>query len=138
MAALVQREAGSTADMPKIARVFFNRIDKGMLLQSDATVAYGTGHTNTVWTTAAERADPNNLYNTYVHAGLPYGPIGNPGEDAIKAAIAPADGPWLYFVPINLQSGETVFSETLAQHNAAVAQLHAWCQASPENASYCD
>ncbi|MEO8528619.1 MAG: endolytic transglycosylase MltG [Pseudolysinimonas sp.] len=137
MAALVQREAGSSADMPKIARVFFNRIDQGMLLQSDATVAYGTGNTHTVWTTSAERADPNNLYNTYVHEGLPYGPIGNPGEDAIKAAIAPADGPWLYFVPINLQSGETVFSETLAQHEAAVAQLHAWCKASPENASYC-
>ncbi|MEO5533676.1 MAG: endolytic transglycosylase MltG [Pseudolysinimonas sp.] len=137
MAALVQREAGGTTDMPKIARVFYNRIDQGMLLQSDATVAYGTGNTHTVWTTPAERADPSNLYNTYVHEGLPYGPIGNPGEAAIKAAIAPADGLWLYFVPINLQSGETVFSETLAQHEAAVAQLKAWCKASPENATYC-
>ena len=139
MAALVQRESGPVlADMPKIARVFFNRLEQGMLFQSDATVSYGTGNpNNTVWTTNAERADAGNLYNTYVHPGLPYGPIGLPGEDAIKAAIAPADGPWLYFVPINLASGETVFSETNAQHEAAVNQLRAWCRASEENASYC-
>lgn len=137
MASLVQREAGSAADMPKIARVFYNRIDQGMLLESDATVAYGTGNTHTVWTTAEERQNPDNLYSTYVHPGLPYGPIGLPGEDAIRAALAPADGPWLFFVPINLATGETVFSETADQHQAAAEQLYAWCRASDENASYC-
>jgi UPF0755 protein len=138
MAALVQREAGSNEDMPKIARVFYNRIEQNMLLESDATVAYGTGNTHTVWTTAEERENPDNLYSTYVHPGLPYGPIGLPGEEAIKAAITPADGPWLFFVPINLQTGETVFSETAAQHEAAAQQLYAWCRASDENASYCE
>jgi UPF0755 protein len=139
MAALVQREAGPfPGDMAKIARVFYNRLDQNMNLESDATVAYGTGNTDTVWTTAAEREDPNNLYSTYVHPGLPYGPIGLPGEEAIRAAISPADGPWLFFVPINLKTGETVFSETAAQHEAAAQQLYAWCRASDENASYCE
>jgi UPF0755 protein len=138
MAALVQRESGPNPDDPaKIARVFYNRLDIGMNLESDATVAYGTGNLDTVWTTAAERENPDNLYSTYVHPGLPYGPIGLPGEAAIKAAIAPADGPWLFFVPINLQTGETVFSETASQHEAAAQQLYAWCRASDENASYC-
>ncbi|MFT4235197.1 MAG: endolytic transglycosylase MltG [Microbacterium sp.] len=138
MAALVQREAGNVEDMPKVARVFQNRLDQGMLLQSDATVAYGTGNTDTVWTTDAERADESNPYNTYVHEGLPIGPIGLPGEDAIKAAISPADGDWLYFVPVNLATGETVFSTTLAEHEAALAQLQAWCKESDENAAYCE
>jgi UPF0755 protein len=139
MAALVQRESGPNVDdMYKIARVFYNRIEQNMLLESDATVAYGTGNTHTVWTTAEERENPDNLYSTYVHPGLPYGPIGLPGEEAIKAAISPADGPWLFFVPINLQTGETVFSETAAQHEAAAQELYAWCRASDENASYCE
>jgi UPF0755 protein len=139
MAALVQREAGPfPGDMAKIARVFYNRLDRGMNFESDATVAYGTGNTDTVWTTEAERENPDNLYSTYVHPGLPYGPIGLPGEEAIQAAISPADGPWLFFVPINLKTGETVFSETAAQHEAAAQQLYAWCRASDENASYCE
>ena len=139
MASLVQRESGpNVEDMGKIARVFYNRLAQDMLFQSDATVAYGTGNTHTVWTTPEERADPNNLYNTYFHKGLPYGPIGLPGEDAIKAAITPTDGPWLFFVPINLATGETVFSETADQHEAAAQQLYAWCRASDENASYCE
>jgi UPF0755 protein len=139
MASLVQRESGpNVEDMGKIARVFYNRLEQDMLFQSDATVAYGTGNTHTVWTTPEERADPDNLYNTYFHKGLPYGPIGLPGEDAIRAAIAPTDGPWLFFVPINLATGETVFSETVDQHEAAAQQLYAWCRASEENASYCE
>jgi UPF0755 protein len=139
MASLVQRESGpNVEDMGKIARVFYNRLDQDMLFQSDATVAYGTGNTHTVWTTPEERADPNNLYNTYFHKGLPYGPIGLPGEDALKAAISPTEGPWLFFVPINLATGETVFSETADQHEAAAQQLYAWCRASDENASYCE
>lgn len=139
LAALIQREAGSNAaDFPKVARVFLNRIEADWLLQSDATVAYGTGNLDTVWTTDAERADESNPYNTYVHAGLPIGPIGLPGEIAIDAALNPAAGEWFFFVPVNLKTGETVFSETTAQHDAAVAQLRAWCRASDENAAYCE
>ncbi|MFT4213085.1 MAG: endolytic transglycosylase MltG [Microbacterium sp.] len=136
LASIVQKEAGSTDDMPKIARVFLNRIADGMPLQSDATVAYGAGLSGTVWTTEEERADTSNIYNTYVITGLPPGPISLPGEDAISAAINPADGSWLYFVAVNLQTGETVFSDTYEEHEAAVAELQAWC-AESENAAYC-
>ena len=139
LASIVQREAGSNLeDFPKVARVFQNRLDQGMNLESDATVAYGTGNTHTVWTTDAERADASNLYNTYANPGLPVGPIGNPGDVAINAAIHPADGPWLFFVPVNLATGETVFSTTVDEHEAAVAQLQEWCAASEENAAYCE
>jgi UPF0755 protein len=138
LASIVQRESGpSVSDMHKIARVFQNRLDQGMRLQSDATVAYGTGHTDRVTTTDAERADAGNPYNTYAHNGLPVGPIGLPGDDAIDSALHPTPGPWLYFVAVNLKTGETVFSTTVAEHNAAVKQWQAWCHASPENAAYC-
>jgi len=138
LASIIQREAGqNVADMAKIGRVFLNRLDKGMHLESDATVAYGTGNTHTVWTTDAERADASNKWNTYANAGLPYGPIGNPGDAAIDGAVNPADGDWLFFVPINLKTGETVFSATADEHYAAVEQLRAWCRASAENAAYC-
>lgn len=139
MAGLVQREAGSNPDdFYKVARVFYNRLDQGINLESDATVAYGTGNLHTVWTTDEERADASNPYNTYANPGLPIGPIGAPGERAIDAALHPADGPWLFFVPINLATGETVFSETADEHQAAVDQLLEWCDASPENATYCE
>lgn len=129
-AALVQRESGSNpADKGKIARVFENRLRAGMPLQSDATVTYGTGKYDSVFTTDADRADTNNPYNTYAHPGLPAGPIGSPGDDAIAAVLNPTPGPWLYFVPINLETGETVFSETYAEHERGVAQLQAWCKA---------
>jgi uncharacterized YceG family protein len=136
LASLIQREAGLAADYPKVARVFLNRLDPAQwesgLLQSDATVAYGTGHTNVVTTTDAERADAGNLYNTYVHPGLPVGPISNPGDVAITAALHPSDGTWLYFVTWNLDTGETIFSTTAAEHVAGVAKWQAWMKDHPE------
>jgi UPF0755 protein len=140
LASIIQREAGSNPDdFYKVSRVFTNRLDTpGWKLQSDATVAYGTGNTHTVWTTDAERADAANPYNTYVHEGLPVGPIGAAGDLAIDAALHPVDGPWYFFVPVNLATGETVFSETESQHEAAAEQLRDWCRASDENAAYCD
>jgi UPF0755 protein len=111
MAALIQREAGPNPDdFFKISRVFTNRLEQGMHLP----------------------------YNTYANPGLPIGPIGLPGDLAIEAALSPADGPWLFFVPINLATGETVFSETVDEHEAAVQVLRDWCDASEENASYCE
>jgi UPF0755 protein len=139
MASIIQREAGwNIDDFYKVSRVFQNRIEQGINLESDATVAYGTGNLHTVWTTDEERADASNPYNTYANPGLPVGPIGLPGDDAISAALNPADGPWLFFVPINLATGETVFSETADEHQANVDILLEWCDASPENASYCE
>lgn len=125
LASIIQAESGGS-DMNKVARVFYNRLAKGMALQSDATVAYANNLSGTVWTTTSQRNNPS-PYNTYVHNGLPPGPIDSPGLEAIKAALHPSSGPWLYFVPINLKTGETVYSTTYAQHQVAVAQLQAWC-----------
>ncbi len=138
-ASIVQREAGSNPDdFFKVARVFQNRLDQGINLESDATVAYGTGRLDTVWTEPEERADPSNPYNTYANPGLPVGPIGLPGELAIESVLRPAEGPWLFFVPINLATGETAFAQTAEEHQANVDILLAWCAASVENASYCE
>ncbi|QEO10137.1 endolytic transglycosylase MltG [Protaetiibacter larvae] len=138
MASIIQRESGPNAeDMPKIARVFQNRLDRGMHLQSDATIHYGLGDTSSVWTTQEQRDDASNPWNTYANPGLPVGPIGLPGAAAIDAAVHPADGGWLYFVTVNLKTGETVFSNTLAEHERAADQLYAWCKESDENAAYC-
>ena len=129
LAALVQKEARQTQDFYKASRTFLNRIQKSMPLQSDATVSYGVNG-KTVSTTAAERAN-DNPYNTYLHPGLPVGPISLPGSVAIDAALHPAEGKWLYFCTINLETGETVFSDTYAQHEAAVARWHAWMKENP-------
>ncbi|MCU1571877.1 MAG: hypothetical protein JWR33_2618 [Naasia sp.] len=132
LASLVQKEAGLRDDYYKVSRVFLNRLDQDMLLQSDATVAYGTGNTHRVSTTDAERQDESNPYNTYVHPGLPVGPISNPGDLAIDAALHPADGPWLFFVTVDLETGQTVFSETIDEHDAAVQKWLAWMADHPE------
>ncbi|MEY9953394.1 endolytic transglycosylase MltG [Leifsonia sp. EB34] len=131
LASVVQREAGLKDDYPKVARVFLNRLAQGWDLQSDATVAYGTGHTDRVTTTDAERADASNPYNTYAHPGLPVGPISNPGDLALNAVTHPADGTWMYFVTWNLKTGETIFSTTQAEHDAAVAKWQQWMKDNP-------
>ena len=129
LASIIQKEARLSDDFFKVSRVFTNRLEVGMHLQSDATVSYGSGGT-TVTTTDAERSDPNG-YNTYVHAGLPIGPISAPGSKAIDAALHPASGSWLYFCAVNLATGETVFSTTMAEHERAVAQWRAWMRENP-------
>ena len=126
-ASLVQSEGGSVKDFGKIARVVENRLDDGMKLQLDSTVHYGT-HTKGVFTTPAQRAD-DNPYNTYLHTGLPGGPISAPGEEAINAVLDPPAGKWLYFVVVDLDTGETKFATTSAGHARNVAELQAWLAA---------
>ncbi len=91
----------------------------------DSTVAYGTGK-NGLFTTAAERADVRNRYNTYAHAGLPVGPIGNPGKAAIQAALHPTPGNWLFFVVVNLDTRETKFSRSKAEHDRYTREFQEW------------
>ncbi|HEY8317399.1 MAG TPA: endolytic transglycosylase MltG [Amnibacterium sp.] len=131
LAGLVQKE-GNGADDPKVARVFLNRLAKHMMLQSDATVSYGAGGT-TVVPTKKQYADKN-PYNTDLHYGLPPGPISSPGDVAIHAALHPAKGTWLFFVTVNLETGETVFSTTEAEHEKASARFDAWLAAHPSYA----
>jgi UPF0755 protein len=130
VASILEYEANRAEDYPKVARVLYNRLNQGMKLQLDSTVSYISKRKGDVFTTAAERANPS-LYNTYVHTGLPPGPIGSPGEETIKAALAPAQGDWLFFVP-DYEHHTTVFSTTLAEHNKAVAKLQEYCRSHEE------
>jgi UPF0755 protein len=130
LASIIQKEARQEPDFYKVSRVFQNRLKAGMHLQSDATVSYGVDG-NTVNTSAADRANDNG-FNTYLHAGLPIGPISSPGATAIDAALHPTIGTWLFFCAINLETGQTVFSTTLAEHEKAVALWRAWMREHPE------
>jgi UPF0755 protein len=129
LASVIQKEARIKEDFYKVSRTFLNRIEQGMHLQSDATVSYGVGG-NTVSTSKSDRSNKNG-YNTYLNPGLPVGPISAPGSVAIDAALHPAVGKWLYFCTINLETGETLFSETYSQHEKAVALWQAWMRENP-------
>lgn len=132
IAAMVQREGGRIEDFGKVSRVIQNRLATDMRLQMDSTAQYGMGQHDdgSVWSTDEALKD-NNPWNTYVHKGLPQGPIANPGADAIEAAINPPEGDWVYFVAVNLDTRESVFSVTQEEHEAAVGILNDWCQANP-------
>lgn len=127
-ASIIQREARLDDDFYKVSRVIANRLADGMLLQMDSTAQYGAGEIDrgSVSTTEGAQFD-DNPWNTYVNVGLPVGPIANPGDLAIDAAMKPADGPWMYFVTWNMDTGETIFSETFEQHEAGIAQWNQWC-----------
>jgi UPF0755 protein len=129
IASILEYEASRDQDYPKVARAIYNRLDQGMALQSDATVAYANNLTGTLYTTDAQRA-AESPYNTYLHTGLPPGPIGSPGEATIKAALNPATGDWLYWVVVNLKTGETRFNTTYAGHQQDVALFKKYCQTS--------
>jgi UPF0755 protein len=129
LASVVQMEARQTQDFYKVSRVFTNRLAIGMHLQSDATVSYGVNG-STVSTSNADRNDTNK-YNTYRYAGLPLGPIAGAGATAIDAALHPADGSWLFFCAINLKTGETVFSTTIAEHEKAIERWRQWMIENP-------
>ena len=131
VASILEYEAKADEDYAKVARVLYNRLDDGMALQLDSTVSYVSGRKGDVFTTEDER-NAESAYNTYQNTGLPPGPIGSPGEKTIEAALNPAQGSWLYFVAVNLETGETVFSDTFAEHNRAVAQLQEYCKTAPE------
>lgn len=139
VASIIEREARFEDDFFKVSRVIQNRLDPDNaethgLLQMDSTAQYGYGemHDGTV-SSSAEALEDDNPWNTYKHAGLPVGPIANPGDRAIEAAMAPADGPWLYFVTVNLDTGETVFTNTYGEHLKAVEQWRSWCADNPDS-----
>jgi UPF0755 protein len=129
-ASIVQAEAASPEDMAKVARVLDNRIAIGMPLQLDTTVNYANGKGG-ITTTAEDRANQS-PYNTYVHPGLPPGPISNPGEDALRAVLSPADGDWLFFVVVNPDTGETRFAATAEEHQQNVLLFQQWLRENPE------
>lgn len=129
LASLIEGEAQTDADRAKVSRVILNRLAVKQRLQLDSTVNYAVQR-RSVTTTDAERAQDNG-YGTYARDGLPVAPIGNPGVSALKAALHPADGPWLFFVTVNPDTGETRFATTDTEHAANVKVFQAWCAANP-------
>jgi len=130
LASIIQEEARLEKDFFKVSTVFNNRLERGMLLQTDPTVKYY--YEGSIKSFQQGVADRKNPYNTYVYAGLPPGPISSPGSLAIEAALNPAPGNYLFFVSINLNTGETVFSETLQEHEKAVQLYMKWLRENPD------
>ncbi|WP_345582577.1 endolytic transglycosylase MltG [Streptomyces prasinosporus] len=128
VASIVQAEASTEADMGKVARVIFNRLERGMPLQMDSTVNYALGRT----TLNAKATDTgiDSPYNSYERMGLPPTPIDSPGEDAMRAAINPTPGDWLYFVTV--RPGDTRFTADHEEHRRNVAEAGARQRGSSE------
>jgi UPF0755 protein len=133
LASLVERETPKPEERLLVAGVFENRLKKGMLLQCDPTVIYALEQENRYsGTLTGKDLHTDSPYNTYMHGGLPPGPIGNPGEISLRAAMAPADTRFLYFVA-NTQGGH-FFAETLEQHNQNVNRYHRLLNGQPADA----
>ena len=128
VASIIGAETNRPQDYAKVARVIYNRLAAGMKLQMDSTVHYVVGKDGGVFTSAEQRAI-DSPYNTYKYRGLPPTPINSPTKDTLRAAINPAQGPWLYFTLINLDTGETAFASTPEEHLANVQKLQTWCAA---------
>lgn len=128
VASIVGAETNRKADYPKVARVIYNRLNAGMRLQMDSTVHYAFGRDGKVFT-SEEARDYDSPYNTYKYAGLPPGPINSPTIELLHAALHPAKGSWLYFTLVDLDTGETAFASSLAEHQGNVNKLQAWCRA---------
>ncbi|CAN7415633.1 endolytic transglycosylase MltG [Terrabacter sp. LjRoot27] len=124
VASLVEGEAQIEADRSKVARVVENRLAAKMSLGFDSTVNYIFKKRGVP---TQQMLDSDNPYNTRRFTGLPPGPISNPGESALEAAASPVAGPWLYFVTVNLDTGETKFAATYEEHQRNVAQFQKWC-----------
>lgn len=131
VASLVQAEARRPQDMPKVAAVIYNRLDKGMPLQLDSTLHYVEQSRGVVYTTP-ELRKLDSPYNTYRVVGLPPTPIDLPGADALDAALNPTDASYLYFVTVNLRTGETRFATSYVDHLRNVALYEQYCQTSDE------
>jgi len=120
LASIVEKETGIPEERGLIAAVFLNRLKRGMRLETDPAVIYGIPHFDGNLR-RADLEDPGNPYNTYLIAGLPPGPIANPGRDALAAVVDPPDVDYLYFVSRN--DGTHHFSRTYSDHLRAVNEF---------------
>jgi UPF0755 protein len=134
LASMIEKETGIAAERPKVASVFENRLRIGMTLDCDPTVIYAA-LLDERYGGVIHRSDLDNKhpYNTYRHAGLPPGPIANPGASSLAAAMHPAETEFLYFVA-NPGGGGHVFSSNLAAHEKAVQSYRNANQRKPRKA----
>ena len=123
LASIIEKETGAASERPLISSVFHNRLKKNMLLQTDPTIIYAKALTNHSMEISITKADLtfDHPYNTYVHKGLPPGPIANPGFESLKAAVNPDVSDFLFFVSRN--DGTHVFSKDFNAHKKAVASF---------------
>ena len=132
IASLVEAE-GRGDDMPKVARVIYNRLEiepnpSAGFLQVDAAVNYALGREPIARLTTDEiDSVADSPYNTYRQKGLPPGPIEAPGDAAIDAAANPADGPWFFYVTVNLRTGETKFTDDYDEFLGFKRELDEYC-----------
>ena len=129
VASLVEAESTRDADRGKVARVIYNRLETDAtnhLLQIDATVNYAHDRDLGVGLTTDD-LQIDSPYNTYRNPGLPPTPIEAPGAAAIEAAAHPTPGDWVYYVTVNLDTGDTKFAATYAEHQRYVAEFQKWC-----------
>jgi UPF0755 protein len=121
IASIVQAESATKADMGKVARVVLNRMERGVALQMDSTLDYALDRAAGPTTLADRRLE--SPYNSFRHMGLPPTPIDNPGQDAMRAALHPTPGNWLYFV--TAQPGTMRFTADYDQYRRDVAAINA-------------
>ena len=118
MASLIEKEVKTLEDKKIVSGILWKRLENKIPLQADAAIVYITGKKSTKVSTSETKID--SPYNTYKYRGLPLGPISNPGEESILAAVYPQDSPYFYY--LSTPEGETIFSQTLEEHNIAKAQ----------------
>ncbi len=122
LASIIEKETGVGAERALVASVFYNRLRRGMPLQSDPTVIFALTKGQEPLGRALTRQDwkVDDPYNTYQNAGLPPGPIANPGRASLEAVMNPAESDYIYFVADG--TGGHAFAKTLAEHNRNVAK----------------
>jgi UPF0755 protein len=119
MASIIEKEVKTLEDKKIVSGILWKRIDAGMPLQVDSTINYITGKSHASATIADTKI--NSPYNTYKYAGLPKGPICNPGMESIMAAIYPTESSYWYYLS-TVKTGKTIFSKTLEEHNQAIGK----------------
>ncbi len=135
VASLVEAESNRDADRGKVARVIYNRLETdatNKLLQIDAAVNYAHDRDLGIALTTTD-LEIDSPYNTYKYPGLPPTPIEAPGDAAIEAAANPTDGPWVYYVTVNLRTGETKFTQSYDEFLTFKAEYKEYCRTQSDN-----
>lgn len=127
IASIIEKEARLPEDLPMVSGVIYNRLDIDMQLGMDSTIKYFAPSEG--WATSDEDRATDSPYNTYMYTGLPPTPIAAPGEPALRAALSPAEHDYLFFVTVNIDTGETKYAEDYDGHQRNVIELQQWSQA---------